>query len=274
MSQCEPSDLRNGSSVAWELVCFLLRLIILPKAFFSLNLRGVWGKQNSWRRFSHTVRRVRRVEVEVLFCWWEAEQRSSDSGFSDIQFIWQTSVRSEEEEGIVFSVGGWQLFSGVTPQESWMQHRRWEVCGWVSVPCVPRGKTVPRSRHRQPLSYYWCLWQGKQPIFYLCWLALRKTSRTDIKRYQPAVVSFPHPRTVWGLMRSPVKVSLVNAVYSFNALWKRYKSITAKTVKILWEHLSCPNPIYVFTLFWIQVHVVFPLKLMKIFKNKCPISQC
>lgn len=45
----------DGSLVAWQLACFLLRLIILPKALLSLNLRENTKEAKTTESMSHTL---------------------------------------------------------------------------------------------------------------------------------------------------------------------------------------------------------------------------
>lgn len=90
---------------SWQLACFLLRLIILPKALLSLNLGEIQRKQKQPNACLTLDRCVHRMEVA-----WQCLQHSGFNCFAKIQLIWKLKCLYERR-GIIFSVRARQLFT-------------------------------------------------------------------------------------------------------------------------------------------------------------------
>lgn len=145
MIQCtwfDQSFSGDGSLVAWQLACFLLRLNF-TKALFSLNLGGIWRKQDNWMHVSHTDRCVQHVEVAWQWrCVYEKES-SRVATTSAVKIKKEMHERKKKRSSMSqpdnCSLQVLRVTSGVITTTE-------KMGSWVSAHCVSPGKLCQDSR--------------------------------------------------------------------------------------------------------------------------------
>lgn len=146
---------------------------------------------------SHTDRRVHHVEVVwqwLLLCVWEQESSFALQKYSQYEKT-SVCVRGRREDHLQHQGLTTVHFSRVSPQESRLPLRKWEVCSWVSVPRGSPGRLCQRLFLSPPLTHSTCPQGSSEEKSLHTWLV-------DSKRYQSAVisVSFPHSCLSWELV--------------------------------------------------------------------------
>lgn len=191
MSQCERFDHSlcwDDSLVAWQLVCFLLRLIISPTAWTCRKHKGS-RKQLSTR----------------LMRWQPSASRGGGStaaaaALQKMQLVLNRSVCAR---------GRSSSTSGVSPREARLPQRKWEACSWVSASCGPPGSLCQGpsvGSHSQTADVYdrQISVSSSPPAAPGAPLRRKNHLRTwlvDRERYQPVFisVSLPHIHSAWVL---------------------------------------------------------------------------